>query len=801
MLDKGHRIHVVKWATFSQRTLRTRTRDEAVTTEQKETRISTAAMLARKHARTQLLVAVGILCVLLWLMSIASIRNAPQQAKALNAAARERLAVDALLENQSRIGSIDASTGDGTTAEKGAVSENSARLDRPSVSDAQHVERSTSGSPELAAPSQTKPSSSEAREHAITASKAPATATAPTSASPPAQPRHASRESEGLWAGHPAQTKAPVPVTAPNSALAAAQAPDPAFDRPPSRPASEGHETYESRTPPKNESKEQEAVPDPRRHSGPAPGRPAAEKIETSVREPVPAPHKTLTGSGAPAVAAVNSDSRRPSGGESKAREATSARAQPVRSTVDQTTSSPHPKPAPLGAPDFIHRKYCGSWQFGAIGKRNIGQVPIGAIFSAHVLRAYRDTSVKYEAALFADLEQNLHLGKDIVQNLTLAIKVYETNEQFRCENGYVPGTTRNIVITCPIRNQSATEKYLEENFRVTAELFVHGVSQRIRPIGLCLNEPIHSSGEPVAHLLQRALRVKEPDTLAVCLYLRNQRWRLMEWLSYYIAHGVDHVYIYKNENDDFTEAFVGDLVKQGKVTIVNWAHALCGIPYDRSQYTAVNDCFWTLRYKYDWVALFDVDEVFISKNSSEKLVDFVQRPEFEQVSVLELKTRKHCFDTQKKLPASIKAGGYLGHLAFRSEAQDNRKNIVRPDEVGWGWLHTAHFLKRKSVKVPFEEAELMHVQAVELAEALGFETWLGHKVDPSCNIPLGSSPATRVVPDLQRRVQENWQRADRTSFDFDQRFWDDFYFKSRQDFLGKDPCRGVRECCLTIET
>ncbi|KAA8498422.1 Glucoside xylosyltransferase 1 [Porphyridium purpureum] len=456
-----------------------------------------------------------------------------------------------------------------------------------------------------------------------------------------------------------------------------------------------------------------------------------------------------------------------------------------------------------LRVSSMIRRDQCGSWQYGPIGKRNIGQVPIGAIFSSHVLRAYRDTSVKYEAALFSDLEQNLHLGKDVIQDLSLAIWIHETNEQFVCDNGYTAGVTRNVVITCPIRRDSPTERHLEAHFRVTADLLVVGTNRRIKNIGLCLNEPIRAAVEPTAQVLERALREKKPEKLAMCVYVRNQRWRLMEWLSFYLAQGVNHIYIYKNENDDFTESFVSHLVKQGKVTIVHWAHTWCGVPYDRSQYTAVNDCFWTLRYKYDWVGLFDVDELFVSKKESEKLVDFVERPEFEQVSVLDLKTRKHCFDTSKSLPSTIKEEGYLRHLAFRSEKQDNRKNIVRPDRVDWGWLHSVRSSTGRSRKVSFDEAELLHVQAVELAEALGFETWLGHKVDPSCNVSLGSSPATRVVPDLQQRVRQNWQLANRSCFQHDQKHWDIYYFQQNRDFEGTQGClhRSSRECCLSIET
>ena len=195
-------------------------------------------------------------------------------------------------------------------------------------------------------------------------------------------------------------------------------------------------------------------------------------------------------------------------------------------------------------------------------------------------------------------------------------------------------------------------------------------------------------------------------------------------------------------------------------------------------------------------------------------MVDFVRREEFADVSHLELGTEKYCFEKEQQFPPEIKEKGFLRHLRFRTGVQDNRKNIVRPDRIGYGWLHKVYQTTASGAKVPRTDASFLHVQAIEVASAVGFQTWLGHKVDSKCVIPITDNLAVRAVPNFESLTQENWARADLSVFDHNQSYWDAWYMdKPSGDFLGHNPCTASsrikskssftsdRECCLNIET
>ncbi|KAA8499718.1 Glycosyltransferase family 92 protein [Porphyridium purpureum] len=465
-----------------------------------------------------------------------------------------------------------------------------------------------------------------------------------------------------------------------------------------------------------------------------------------------------------------------------------------------------------MTAAPFIERAQCGSWQFGPYGKRNIKHLPIGAIESAWVVKAYRETSVKYEVAFFVNLAQNLRKHNLFMLDLKLALDIADSGERIPCDNGYESHATElNVIITCAVPSASRTEQLLETNFRVVGDLVdVDHPDHALRNLGLCLNEPLRAAREPTSALLERALSLDPTrGKLAVCLYMRNVRWRLLEWLTYHFAQGVDHIYIYKNEGDEFTDTFLHKFIEDGTVTIAKWAYAYTGVVYDRSQSTSINECLWTLRYKYEWIGVFDVDEFWVSRpDPKENLVQFLDRPELSNASAVRLSTIKHCFGPEYIAQAgpNLSERGIVSHVSLRSLTPDNWKNFIRPHLVGWAWIHAVQYLKAPmadwtsfSVDRPF----FMHVQAVELLQKLGMKAWRSHTPDPSCVHAVEKSAAQLAVPNLEALVQRHWQEANRSSFELrSQPEWDKYYDLS-QDFE-PGPCTDrtqLRKCWLEVET
>ena len=93
---------------------------------------------------------------------------------------------------------------------------------------------------------------------------------------------------------------------------------------------------------------------------------------------------------------------------------------------------------------------------------------------------------------------------------------------------------------------------------------------------------------------------------VALCCIGRLENNYAREFVEYYLGIGVDHIFVYDNNNDDednFHDV-IGDYVLQGVVDI---------IPYNKSHFNiqrmAYQDCFEQNKKDYDWMMFFDFDE------------------------------------------------------------------------------------------------------------------------------------------------------------------------------------------------
>jgi hypothetical protein len=85
------------------------------------------------------------------------------------------------------------------------------------------------------------------------------------------------------------------------------------------------------------------------------------------------------------------------------------------------------------------------------------------------------------------------------------------------------------------------------------------------------------------------------------------------EWVAYHLLRGVEHWYIYANEDPALTRAALAPYVAAGRVEVVDWRWDL---PRSKTtgwarQHPQMHSCVHRYRGRAAWVALFDVDEFF----------------------------------------------------------------------------------------------------------------------------------------------------------------------------------------------
>lgn len=91
----------------------------------------------------------------------------------------------------------------------------------------------------------------------------------------------------------------------------------------------------------------------------------------------------------------------------------------------------------------------------------------------------------------------------------------------------------------------------------------------------------------------------------AICTIARNEENYLIEWITYHLDLGFDHIYLYDNNNpeDDSTLHLCKGQAWETHVTVTDYRGRTA------AQLTAYNECYASIRKNYDWVAFIDVDE------------------------------------------------------------------------------------------------------------------------------------------------------------------------------------------------
>lgn len=97
---------------------------------------------------------------------------------------------------------------------------------------------------------------------------------------------------------------------------------------------------------------------------------------------------------------------------------------------------------------------------------------------------------------------------------------------------------------------------------------------------------------------------------VAICAVCRLENRYIREWVEYYKNLGIDHIYLYDNndENSEKLSHVLLDYLNEGYVSITE-IFGRQGLNSKGCQTGIYNECFSLHRYEYDWFGFFDIDE------------------------------------------------------------------------------------------------------------------------------------------------------------------------------------------------
>lgn len=95
----------------------------------------------------------------------------------------------------------------------------------------------------------------------------------------------------------------------------------------------------------------------------------------------------------------------------------------------------------------------------------------------------------------------------------------------------------------------------------------------------------------------------------AAVLFVKNEYQDIIWWISWYLAIGFDHIYVFDDHSDDGTRRIVELLSRNLPITFKN---SISGPAFNIRQKKTYIHAIQTMKGKYDWAGFFDADEYLV---------------------------------------------------------------------------------------------------------------------------------------------------------------------------------------------
>ncbi len=150
---------------------------------------------------------------------------------------------------------------------------------------------------------------------------------------------------------------------------------------------------------------------------------------------------------------------------------------------------------------------------------------------------------------------------------------------------------------------------------------------------------PLEGHGMPQAgHVLTTLARsqIAPHRTACVLTTMRNEGPYILDWVSYHLSIGFDHIFVYTNDNEDGSDELLRALARQGVLTLIDNAAA----PTLAPQHKAYSHGLMLLPHMLDyrWCALIDADEyIAFDTGMFRGIADFITWQEAQAVDAIAL--------------------------------------------------------------------------------------------------------------------------------------------------------------------
>lgn len=125
-------------------------------------------------------------------------------------------------------------------------------------------------------------------------------------------------------------------------------------------------------------------------------------------------------------------------------------------------------------------------------------------------------------------------------------------------------------------------------------------------------------------------------ERVAICAIAKMENKYMKYWVDHYLKLGVDHIFIYDN-NDKTYPAVKNELIGYAdKVTLYDVRERKYDFPDGKIQPGCYKHCYYTNRCDYDWIGFIDLDE-YVELVKDNNIHDFLKRFDLNSIATVNL--------------------------------------------------------------------------------------------------------------------------------------------------------------------
>ena len=210
---------------------------------------------------------------------------------------------------------------------------------------------------------------------------------------------------------------------------------------------------------------------------------------------------------------------------------------------------------------------------------------------------------------------------------------------------------------------------------------------------------------------------LKKKKFLAICTMVKSVDSFIPTWLDVHRFLGVEHVYMYDNEDPEVTTlpSTLKRHIDDGFVTYIRWRHSITKWKtYLETQIAHEMDCIWRHKYDVEWMIKIDVDEYVqpMDPNRS-KITDYLHEPIFHDLAGLRI--CNWFFGRPERIgPGGVEVIQRNKWAAKEPSLQQtgHDKNILRPINVYFFKIHNVKKGGNTISMDPYTELRLVHYRS-----------------------------------------------------------------------------------------